>query len=424
VGRATDRRRNPTERRPVIKRDPAFSTFTHIIFLTPTALIWDDSLAAYRFRPGHPLNPRRLELTVELIRRLGLAGDEDRPIVAPRAATEEELLLVHTPEYVDAVRRLSAPGTDRTMAAAFGLGTEDTPVVEGMHEAGLCVVGATLTAAELVMTGRVRRAFAPSGGLHHAMPARASGFCVYNDLAVAIRWIQKRYGARVLYIDYDAHHGDGVQGVFYGDPEVLTVSFHESGRYLFPGTGFVDELGEGDGYGYSVNVPLDAGTEDGSWLAAFTDLVPALADAFRPDVIVLQNGCDGHVLDPLADLRATTGLFEALVGVVSDVADRHCGGRIVATGGGGYAVYAVVPRAWTLVWGALCGDAPPDAIPEDWLEAVRAESGEAVPSTLRDPPGAYAAWQGRAGVEANNARTVQEVRRKVLPLLSGWGLEF
>lgn len=392
--------------------------------MSTTALLWDGALAGYRFRPGHPLDPRRLELTVGLIRSLGLAGGAERPVVAARPATEEELLLAHAPEYVEAVRRLSLPGARPEEGLPWGLGTEDTPVVERMHEMGLGVVGATLAAAEEVMSGRARRAFSPSGGLHHAKRAAAGGFCVYNDLAVAIRWMQREHGARVLYIDYDAHHGDGVQEIFYDDPEVLTVSFHESGVYLFPSTGFVDEMGAGDGYGYSVNVPLDAQTEDDSWRAAFTELVPELADAFRPDVIVLQNGCDGHVLDPLAHLRATTGLFEDFVRVVGEVADRHCKGRIVATGGGGYAIYTVVPRAWALVWGALCGEPAPDAVPAEWLAAVRRESGMEVPSTLRDPPGAYPPAPRRAEVEANNARTVQDVRRRVLPLLTGWGLAF
>src|SRR5690606_22689521 len=291
---------------------------------------------------------------------LGLVGDEARPVLAPRLATDTELLAVHAPEYVAAVKRLSERGANEVDGLGWGLGTPDTPVVEGMHEMAAMVAGATLVAAEAVMSGRVRRAFSPAGGLHHAFRARASGFCVYNDLAVAIRWIQREFGARVMYIDYDAHHGDGVQQIFYQDPEVLTVSFHESGAYLFPGSGFIDELGAGEGYGCSVNVPLGAHADADAGRAAFATRVPLLGDALRPDVIVLQTGCDGHVLDPLTHLRATTQLFEDLVRVVCDVADRHCNGRIVATGGGGYAIHAVVPRAWTLVWGALCGEPAPD----------------------------------------------------------------
>lgn len=392
--------------------------------MVDAVLVWDDALARYRFRPGHPLNPRRLELTVSLIRELGMVCDAARPIVTPRSATDAELLLVHSPEYVAAVKRLSAPGADPAEGRAWGLGDEDTPVVPEMHAHTAAVVGATLTAAEWVMEGRARRAFAPSGGLHHAHRERASGFCIYNDLAVAIEWMRREHGARVLYIDVDAHHGDGVQSIFYDDPDVATLSFHESGLYLFPATGYVDEMGGGDGYGYSINVPLDAETDDASLRDVFFDLAPAVADAFQPDVIVYQSGCDAHALDPLAHLRATTGLYEAFTELVRELADRHCGGRLVATGGGGYAVHTVVPRAWTLVWGALSGRPAPERVPEEWLEAVRRESGEAVPELLRDPPAAFPPSAREAEIHANNARTVQEVKRRVLPLLTGWGLAF
>jgi len=387
-------------------------------------LVWDGLLATYRFKPGHPLDPRRLELTVELIHRLGLAGGPRFPVVPPRPATDDELRLAHAPEYIEAVRRLSRPDADTRHAARWGFGTEDNPIVPGMHDAARLVCGSTLVAAELVMDGRARRAFSIAGGLHHARRAEAAGFCIYNDLAVAARWMNRHYGARVLYIDFDAHHGDGVQQIFYDDPEILTLSFHESGTYLFPGTGFVDEVGDGDGYGYAVNVPLDAHTEDASFREAFRALVPEIAGAFQPDVILLQCGCDAHVLDPLTHLRCTTGLFEELVRVVSDVADRHCGGRIVATGGGGYAIHTVVPRAWTLVWAALSGQHAPDAIPLDWLRALRVEHGREVPTTLRDAANAFPASARRSEVEAINRRTVQSVRRRCMPLISGWGLSF
>lgn len=389
----------------------------------PAALVWGEQLAAYRFPAGHPLDPRRLQLTVSLIQALDLLA-EGGHVVPPRQATEAEVLLVHDPEYVRAVKRLSAPGADAREGVAFGLGTQDTPVVEGMHDAARWVVGATLRAAELVMSGRVPRAFSIAGGLHHAARARGGGFCIYNDLAVAIRWIQRELGARVMYVDYDAHHAEGVQEIFYDDPDVLTVSFHESGAFLYPGTGFVKELGTGDGYGSAVNVPLEPETQDESWLHAFEELVPPLAQAFRPDLIVLQNGCDGHILDPLTHLRATTGLFEKLVRIVCDVADRHCDGRVVATGGGGYAIHAVVPRAWTLVWAALRDMEAPMHAPAEWLRAVREESGVAVPAELRDPPGLFPDGPRKSEIDAINARTVKEVRHRVLPLVTGWGLAF
>lgn len=371
------------------------------------------------------MDPRRLELTVSLIRALGLAGDARRPVLPPGRASQRDLLRVHSDEYLVAVGRASRPGTVADAGLLhYGLGTDDVPIVEDMHAAARAIVGATLRAAQVVMEGDAVRAYSLAGGLHHAMPDRASGFCVYNDLAVAIRWIQERYGARVMYIDYDAHHGDGVQRVFYGDPDVLTVSLHESGLYLFPATGFIEELGEGDGYGYSVNAPLEAHTGDGSFLAAFQALIPELASAFKPDVIVLQTGCDAHVWDPLTHLRCSTGLYEKLVRIVGTVADEHCGGRIIATGGGGYAVYGVVPRAWTLTWAALCGDEAPDDIPADWLKSVEAEAGHTLPRTLRDPGDVAAPPRDQAERDVVNDRTVRSVRRKVLPIITGWGLGF
>ncbi len=388
------------------------------------ALVWDDAFDHYGFGRAHPMNPRRLVLTMDLIRALGLVGDAQHPVIPPRLATTDELLLVHDRAFVAAVEALSRPGARPEDGLRWGLGTEDTPVVEGMNELGRAAVGGTLVAAEAVMEGRVRRAFHPAGGLHHARRAEAAGFCIFNDLAIAIRWMQRRYGVRVMYIDYDAHHGDGVQQIFYDDPDVLTLSLHESGTYLFPGTGFVDELGDGDGYGYAANMPLEAHTEDDSFLAAVRDLVPRLAEAFGPDVIVLMNGCDAHVLDPLTHLRATTRLFEETVRIVGDVADRWCGGRIVATGGGGYAIHSVVPRAWTLVWAGLCGLEAPDQLPEQWLRAARQEAGRELPPTLRDPPGAFPPAPRRAEVEAANLRTLASLKSKLLPLLTGWGLAF
>lgn len=380
-------------------------------------------MASYRFRPGHPLDPRRLELAVELIRALGLAGDEDRPIIAPGDATDGEIATVHDADYIEAVRVVSDDPWAR-VDRRFGLGTADVPVVARMHEMARAVAGATLTAAELVLSGRVTRAFAPAGGLHHAHSGAASGFCIYNDLAIAIRWLEREHGMRVLYIDCDGHHGDGVQSIFYRDPDVLTISIHESGLYLFPASGFVDEVGEGEGYGFAANIPLEAQTGDASFLAAFDAVVPDLAAAFRPDIIVLQAGCDAHALDPLTHLRCSTRLFESLAQRVAALADEHCEGRLVATGGGGYATYQVVPRAWTLTWGALCGRPAPAEAPAEWLAAVRAETTRPVPSPLRDPPDLIPPSPRRAEVERANQLTVQSLRRRIMPLLTGWGMGF
>ena len=391
--------------------------------LPHTAFVWDDSLADYRFTAQHPLDPRLLELTLQLIRRLGLF-DDTHTLVPARRASDDELLSVHSPGFVQAVKRASSGGATAPDLRSYGLGTDDVPVVAGMHDAAAHIVGATLEAASLVMSGRVTRAFSMAGGLHHARQSEASGFCIYNDAAAAIRWMQQTHGSRVMYIDIDAHHGDGVQQIFYDDPGILTLSFHESGAFLYPGTGFIDEMGAGDGYGYSVNVPLDPHTEDESFLECVSTLVPRIAELFGPDVIMLQAGCDAHVLDPLTDLRCTTTLYREATRLVCDVADAHCNGRVVATGGGGYAIHQVVPRAWTLVWATLSGLEPDDTVPPGFVAMLEQECGCDVSATLIDAPAAFETTQPSTAAAERNRATLEDVQRRCLPLISGWGLGF
>jgi acetoin utilization protein AcuC len=248
------------------------------------------------------------------------------------------------------------------------------------------------------------------------MPSRASGFCIYDDPALAIARA-RRDGLRVLYVDLDVHHGDGVEAIHAPDPSVLTVSFHESGRYLFPGTGFADEIGEGDAAGTVVNVPLPPNTGDGAWLGAVTSLVPELAAAFRPDVVVSQHGADSHLWDPLAHLRNTVSAMGAAARLVHELAHEHAGGRWLATGGGGYDAYRVVPRSWALVWLAGAHRDVPAETPEAWRERWAAEGaryGQApLPTTFDDPP-----TETSPEIEAAIRRTVNEVRTAVLPLLA------
>jgi acetoin utilization protein AcuC len=322
------------------------------------------------------------------------------------------------------VKRASSGNDTDASLHTFGLGSADVPIAPGMHDAASRVCGATLRSAELVMGGDVQRAFSIAGGLHHARRAEAAGFCVYNDLAVAIRWLQRQHNARVMCIDIDAHHGDGTQWIFYDDPDVLTLSIHESGAFLYPGTGFIDEMGEGDGYGFSVNVPLDPHSDDASYMHAVQTLVPQFAEAFRPDVIVLQAGCDAHLLDPLTHLRCSTNMYADAVRVICDVANAVCDGRVIATGGGGYAVHHVVPRAWSLVWAALCEADVSDVVPDAWLAHAERDAGEALPRTLRDPMDAWKRTSHSIDAETTNRRTVDAVRTQCLPLVTGWGLGF
>lgn len=370
-------------------------------------LIYTPRFLDYRLSDAHPLTPVRLALTFDLIQELGLVAPEE--LVEPAPATREELLLAHDPAYVEVLELAGQTGKPPRGAYRFNLGTEDNPVFKGMHEAGSLIVGGTLTAARLVMEGRADHAFNMAGGLHHAMRDKASGFCVYNDISVAIAYLRKAYGARVAYIDTDGHHGDGVQWAFYQDPEVLTISFHESGRYLFPGTGGIDERGDGAGYGYKVNVPFEPYSDDSSWLAAFRALVPLVVRAFRPDIIVSQNGCDGHALDPLTDLCLTTRSLVEVPRMVHELAHEVCRGRWLALGGGGYDAWRVVPRAWTLLWSVIAGRPIPEAIPSPWLEKWQKNSPVELPLFMQDNPADYPPAPRQQEIAERNRRILSRV---------------
>ncbi len=350
-----------------------------------SALVWGGPIE-YDFGPQHPLQPVRVELAVELMRHYGLLDRPEVSLIAPRIAEDSELQLIHSADYIAAVREAGLVGDPLAARPEYCLGPGDNPIFPDMHDAAAEVVGGSLEAVDFVMGGPNRHAFAVAGGLHHAMRACASGFCIYNDAAVAIERARRAHGARVVYLDTDAHHGDGVQSAFYDTDEVLTISFHESGRFLFPGTGFVEELGEGAGKGYAVNVPLPPGTRDSAYRAAFDALVPALVRAFRPYLIVNQNGADAHQDDPLAHLRVTTGLHAHIARTVHGLAHELCEGRWLALGGGGYDLYSAVPRAWTLVFAEMGGVALPPELPQAWLAFGRAKGARRQPSALLDPP--------------------------------------
>jgi acetoin utilization protein AcuC len=353
-------------------------------------LVYGPRSLAYDFGPSHPLTPRRFGPGIDLLRSVGA-----EPGLAPEPAGDGELALVHEPDYIATVRSLSGLPAGLAVTAArslgAGLGPGDTPAFSGMHEAAAAVAGGSLRAMEAILRGDTDHAFHPGGGLHHAMPHRASGFCVYNDPALAIARA-RRDGLRVLYVDLDVHHGDGVQSIFWDDPGVVTFSIHETGRSLFPGTGSVDELGGAAARGSKVNVPLEAGTGERGWLAVVQRVVPVLAEELRPDVVVSQHGSDGHAWDPLAHLRLTTTAMAAAARLVDTVAHRWAGGRWLATGGGGYEACRVVPRVWTLVWLAAAHREPPPAISAAWRERWTGEAsqyGQApLPERFEDAPNA------------------------------------
>ena len=346
-------------------------------------LVYGPRSITYDFGPSHPLTPRRFGPGISLLESLGAV-----PGLAPEPATDEELAWVHDPAYSEVVKAFSR---DPTGPSRAGIGPGDTPAFEGMHEASAAVAGGSLRAMERILRGEVQHAFHPGGGLHHAMPGRASGFCVYDDPALAIARA-RRDGLRVMYIDLDVHHGDGVQAIHWSDPGVLTLSVHETGTALFPGTGFPDELGGGEAVGTKVNIPLDPGTGELGWLAAVELVLPALAAAFRPEIIVSQHGADAHAFDPLAHLLVTTTAMGAAARVVDSLAHRFADGRWLATGGGGYDVYRVVPRDWAHVWMAASHRAVPPQLPDEWRDRW-AEDAERygqspIPTTFDDPPNA------------------------------------
>ncbi len=380
-------------------------------------VVWDDVMASYDFGPSHPLRPLRLELTIGLSRELGLLTRPNVTVVAPVPADDATLGLVHDRDYIAAVRRAPDDVMGR-LGFKHGLGTGDNPVFPRMHEAASLVTGASVDAARAVWTGAADHAINIAGGLHHAMRDRASGFCVYDDPAVAIAWLLTQGAERVAYVDVDVHHGDGVQAAFYRDPRVLTVSLHESGVTLFPGTGFPDEVGAGDGRGTSVNVALPAGTGDAAWLRAFDAVVPPLLRSYRPQVLVTQLGCDTHALDPLAHLTCSVDGHRATYRALHALAHEVCEGRWVATGGGGYEIVQVVPRSWTYAIAEAVGGVVPEETPEAWREWAGGRAAEQAPRSFSDDRMVgFRSWEGGIGDVGDPVdRAVAATRRAVFSL--------
>ena len=387
----------------------------------PTTVVWAPAMTAYNFGHSHPMAPERMELTAKLAGSLGLLALDHVTVAAPEVATDEELCAVHTPEFVDAVRRVSenpdAPDEAR------GLGTEDDPAFAGMHEASARLAGGSLLAAAAVLDGSAVRAVNFGGGMHHASRDRASGFCIYNDAALAIQRLLDGGVRRVAYVDVDAHHGDGTQSIFWDDPRVLTISLHESGLTLFPGTGFANEIGGPNAQGSAVNVALPAGTADAGWLRAFHAVVPQLIGAFEPEVIVSQHGCDSHRLDPLTHLNISVDGQREAATAIGNLAARYCENRWISTGGGGYNVVSVVPRSWSHLIAIAAGRPVPlrTPVPEDWRRYVKdkygARFGVEPPETMGDDVDLW--WRSwEVGFDPNDAvdRTVMATRKEVFPL--------
>ena len=305
-------------------------------------------LEEYAYPDTCPFNISRAGKVRKTLASMGLLGGSDRSVLAPEPATEEQMQKLHTPEYLAAMESAGSGQFDVDMLQ-YGLGTGDCPVFNGMYEYAKLAVGATITGAKKIIDGNTQAAFNPSGGYHHAFPSKATGFCYINDVALGCMTLTDA-GMKVLYLDIDVHHGDGVQHAFYDRADVITISMHQTGRTLFPGTGHIDEIGTGTGKGYSVNIPLVPGTYDAAYMKAFNATVLPLAKAYNPDVVVMELGADGLAGDPLAQLRLTNNVYAQVIEII-----KGFGKPILAVGGGGYNIENTV-RAWSLCWTALCGD--------------------------------------------------------------------
>jgi acetoin utilization protein AcuC len=381
-------------------------------------LMWDEAVTGYDFGDGHPMDPVRLALTMRLVEAFDLLREPGLEVRAAKAAGDSTLRLVHRQDYIDTVRRISADPLSAD--GSYGLGTLDDPAFTGVHEASSLIAGQSVGAAEAVWRGEAAHGVNFAGGLHHAMPGSAAGFCVYNDAALAVARLLELGARRVAYVDVDVHHGDGVQAAFWDDPRVLTISLHEHPRLLFPGTGWPEESGGPGAEGTAVNVALPPGTGDDGWLRALHAVVPELLAEFGPDVLVTQHGADTHVDDPLAHLAVSVDAQRVAAESCHAWAHEHAGGRWVALGGGGYAVVDVVPRSWTHLVGIAAGAPVPEEseVPPQWRREVYARTGgAAAPQRMTDGrDGSWRAWE-ETGYDPGEAldQAVLATRRAVFP---------
>ena len=354
-------------------------------------VVWDPQFTAYNFGPTHPMGPARLDLTARLCADLGLFDGVD--LLSPDVADDDLLALVHDRDYIAKVKAASADPEHADQSV--GLGTTDDPAFAGMHEASARIVSGTVELCRQVWAGEIEHGVNFCGGLHHAMPDRASGFCIYNDIAVGIQSLLDAGVERVAYVDIDVHHGDGVEKIFEADPRVLTASIHENGRVLFPGTGWPRDIGHGAGEGYALNVALPAGTSDSAWLRAVRAGMIPVVRAFGPQVLVTQHGCDTHAQDPLAHMMLTVDAQREAMMMMHELAHDITDGRWVALGGGGYELVNVVPRSWTLLT-AIAAHRPisvHEPLPQAWRDHVEQAFRRSTPERMGDlDPSAGGIW--------------------------------
>jgi len=369
---------------------------------------YSDALLEYEFKTDHPLKPDRLKLTHLLSKQLGLLDLVEE--IEPTLATREDLELFHAPEFIDAV---IDSGTNNNVHPQYGLGTADNPIFPLIHETGARYVGATLDSMRAIMDGN-SNTFCISGGLHHAHRNAASGFCIYNDIVIAINMLKKKKNYKVLYFDFDAHHGDGVQNAFYRSKEVLTISVHQTGKTLFPGTGFIYETGAAEGIGYSVNIPLMPGAGTPELIRIFDDVVVPLFESFEPDLLVTQMGVDGHYMDPLAHLTYTSHGYETVVRKLLKMSSDICKLGWLAVGGGGYHPVNVA-RLWTLFLGLMLGEDIPNRIPDEFKETCTEMGYHDIPEFIRDPEEIVQMYFSREEISLDLERSLRRVKELVFP---------
>jgi len=350
--------------------------------MTRTALVYSPMSAHYNISEEHPLRPQRLELTYDMLKAYGAFDTPDSKMVAPEPVTDMAALAYHSLDYVDAVKRISR-GEKVFNASKYNIVPYgDNPPYEGMYDISMLAVGGSLLGAKLVYEGQYDTVFNITGGYHHAQINFASGFCIFNDIVIAIKWLT-RQGLLVAYVDIDAHHADGVQNAFRDWPRVLDISLHESGKYLFPGSGDASDIGTEEGEGYTVNIPFEPDTDDEVYLWAFREIVPPLVNKFKPDVLVTQLGCDTNYQDPLTHMMLTTHGYTEVVRELKKLCPKW-----LAVGGGGYDV-ATVGRSWTLAYGIMMDrDWPnetPAVIQEKYgIKRLRDNEGPAIDPTTKE----------------------------------------
>lgn len=352
--------------------------------MSDALLVDAPSLPTYDLGDAHPFAPFRQQPLFDLMGAHRLVDVAE--LFVPAAATDAELARVHDPAYVALLRRLDDPSDREAIRSApvYGMGTGDNPIRPGQHASAASAAGGTLACVRAVLEGRARAAFNSTGGLHHAMPAAASGFCLYNDLAIGIDEALRSGIERVAYVDYDVHHGDGVEWIFREDPRVLTISLHETPDTRWPFTGRTTDVGRGAGTGSAINVPFAPGTCDASWTNTAEAVVATAVRRFAPQLLVTQHGCDAHFSDPLADLCLTTASYAAAARLSRRLADEVCEGRWVATGGGGYQPVTVIPRAWAMTWCAVSGRAIPETVDAAWRTRWAVRARDPMPTHFRD----------------------------------------